>query len=255
MADNEFRSGVQRELCRLMGTRQLFSAPYRPSTNGLCERVHAFAQSILQNCIANAGDTRDWDEYLPAIRFAIVTSRLDGLGFSPYQLLFGRRARLPVDTLMPFDAPGVSHDLKDWFHKHLEALSDIRAKFDYSQQKCDARMRIKRDKRQNRRPATLQVGDLVYHTREYYNQDPVQRGLAKLLGKWAGPSKITKLLGENTYEVEVAPGKTMIFNVQYLSPYQGEDPPTYRPRPTGLLDGLKGALNRTTPRTRRQIQN
>jgi hypothetical protein len=77
----------------------------------------------------------------------------------------------------------------------------------------------------------------VYHTREYYNQDPVQRGLSKLLGKFAGPSLITERLGENSYKVQVG-SKELVFNTEFLAPYRGEEPPIYRPRPkSSLLDG------------------
>ena len=43
MSDNEFRSEIQGRLAKLIEARQLFTAPYKPSTNGLCERVHGFA--------------------------------------------------------------------------------------------------------------------------------------------------------------------------------------------------------------------
>lgn len=139
MSDNEFRSDVQRELSRLCAARQIFAAPYKPSTNGLCERVHAFALTILQNSQIDK-KIRDWDESLPAIRFAIMTSRLDGLGFSPYQLLYGREPRLPIDCVIPVDS-GVPHDVREYYELHLEELRSIREMFDYTQSKVDARMR------------------------------------------------------------------------------------------------------------------
>ena len=137
---------------------------------------------------------------------------------------------------MPYDAPGVPHSVREWYQQHLEAIERIREIFDYTQAKSMAKMRFRRDKSQGRRPATFQVGDLVYHTRVYYNQDSAQRGLSKLLGKWAGPSEIVKILGENTYEVQVKENQTMNFNAQYLCLYKGEDLPIYRSKPEGGLD-------------------
>jgi transposase InsO family protein len=196
LSDDEFRNNILKEVCKLTKTKQIHTAPYRPSTNGLCERVHSFAINMLQN--ATDGNIRNWDTHLPAIRFAIMTSYLDGFGFSPYQLLFGRRPRLPIDLQIPYDT-NVSKDVREYFNINMEAIRSIRETFDYTQSKVDARMRYRRDLSQRRRPSEFQVGDLVYHTREYYGQDPVQRGLAKLLGKFEGPSLITKRLGENTY--------------------------------------------------------
>jgi transposase InsO family protein len=239
LSDNEFRNNILKEVCKLTKTKQIHTAPYRPSTNGLCERVHSFAINMLQN--ATDGNIRNWDTHLPAIRFAIMTSCLDGFGFSPYQLLFGRRPRLPIDLQIPYDT-NVSKDVREYFNINMEAIRSIRETFDYTQSKVDARMRYRRDLSQRRRPSEFQVGDLVYHTREYYGQDPVQRGLAKLLGKFEGPSLITKRLGENTYEVQVSPTNTKVFNVEHLALYKGEDPPIYRPRPqeTTPVSGWQG---------------
>ena len=213
LADNEFRSNIMKELCKLCGSKQIFSAPYKPSTNGLCERVHGFALTLLQN--ACDGNIKTWDEFLPAVRFAIMTSKLDGLGFSPYQLLYGRHPRLPVDSLIP-RASDVPWDVREYFGLHMEAIKAIRDQFDYTQAKMDARMRYKRDASQRRSPCDFKLGDLVYHTREYYNQDEIQRGLSKLLGKFAGPSPIVRVLGPNSFEVQVDPKTTKIFNAIHL---------------------------------------
>ena len=236
LADNEFRAKVVAELFKLTGTKKIHSAPYKPSTNGLCERVHSFAEQILQN--ANKEKITNWDTFLPAVRFAIMTSKLDGLGFSPYQLLFGRHARLPVpvDSLIPVDS-GVPVDIRDYFDTHMECIKHIRQTFDYNQSKADARMRFKRDHGERRKPVTLKEGDLVYHTRKYYSQSKAQRGLSKLLGKWAGPARIVKKIG-NSFEVQVDEKNTKIFNAMHLSLYKGEDPPEYRAQPESkLLEG------------------
>lgn len=228
IADNEFRADVLKELLTITGTSQIHTAPYRPSTNGLCERVHQFCQQVLQN--ARLENATDWDIHLPAIRFAIMSSRLDGFGFSPYQLLFGRSPRLPVDELIPSDS-NVPSDLAAYFDTQMEVIKDIRNRFDYTQSKVDARLRYHRDRDQNRRPTTLQVGDLVYHTRSYYGKSKLQKGLVKLLGKFAGPSLIVRSIGENTFEVQTSETKTKIFNVRDLVRYEGAEPPVYRERP------------------------
>lgn len=233
MADNEFRTSVLRELMKLTDTKQIFTAPYRPSTNGLAERVHQFAQQLLQN--ARMQNVGEWDDHLPAIRFSIMSSCLDGLGFSPYQLLYGRTPRLPRDDIIPVDT-GVPADVREYFNSQREVIREIREMFDYRQSKVDARMRFNRDKSQGRRPTKLKVGDLVYHTRDYYGKSKLQRGLVKLLGKFQGPSKIVKALGENTFEVQTSDTKTKVFNVRDLSLYGGEDPPIYRSRPGELVE-------------------
>ena len=237
MADNEFRSHVIEELCFLSGTRKIHSAPYKPSTNGLCERVHGFVQQLLQNATLN--DVREWDTYLPAIRFAIMSSRLDGLGFSPYQLLYGREPRLPADEMIPRDSK-VPEDVREYFNRHTKAIRQIRKIFDYTQSKVDARMKWKRDRRENRTATKFQVGDLVYHTRDYYGNSPEEKGLSKLLGRFRGPDPIVKVLGPNTFEVEVGPNKVLTFSARDLCAYRGKVLPEFRDRPSSeALDEQK----------------
>jgi len=167
-----------------------------------------------------------------------MTSRLDGLGFSPYELLFGRRARLPVDSIIPIDS-GVSRPVREYYQRLTDSITQIRDLFDYTQSKVDARMRYRRDRAQRRRPTEIRVGDYVFHSREYYNQDPAERGLRKLLGKFAGPSLVVEKLGVNTFRVQVDEKTIKTFNVEHLAPYKGEFLPLYRPQPSSSLSGLR----------------
>ena len=73
-------------------------------------------------------------------------------------------------------------------------------------------MKWKRDQRENRSVTNFKVGDLVYHTRDYYGNSPEQKGLSKLLGRFRGPDPIVKVLGPNTFEVEVGPNKVLTFS-------------------------------------------
>ena len=91
-----FQNKLMENLQYLIGYNHIFSTPYHPQTNGIAERFNAtFVTQIskLQNAQHN-----NWDEYLQAVVFAYNTGVHKSTKFSPYELLFGRPARLPIYT-------------------------------------------------------------------------------------------------------------------------------------------------------------
>ena len=47
----------------------------------------------------------DWKKYIPALVHAYNCTRHDSTGFSPYELMFNRQPRLPVDLLLGSEPP------------------------------------------------------------------------------------------------------------------------------------------------------
>ncbi|CAM2714261.1 unnamed protein product [Rotaria socialis] len=89
-----FQNKLMENLQNLIGYHHIYSTPYHPQTNGIVERFNAtfVAQvSKLQNTQHN-----NWDEYLQAVVFAYNTGVHKTTKFSPYELLYGRPARLPI---------------------------------------------------------------------------------------------------------------------------------------------------------------
>jgi hypothetical protein len=64
---------------------KLFTTAYHPETDGPPERLNRFIANALYSLIR--GDQRDWDLFLAAIAFAYRSSVIEGLGFSPFQLV------------------------------------------------------------------------------------------------------------------------------------------------------------------------
>ena len=86
-------------LCEVYGVQKLRTSPYHAQTNGQVERMN---QTIIRMIGKLEQDKKArWSEHLPEILSAYNGTRSTVTGYSPYFLLFGRKARMPVDYLFP----------------------------------------------------------------------------------------------------------------------------------------------------------
>ena len=86
-------------LCELYGVQKLRTSPYHAQTNGQVERMN---QTIIRMIGKLEQDKKArWSEHLPEMLAAYNGTHSAVTGYSPYFLLFGRKARMPVDCLFP----------------------------------------------------------------------------------------------------------------------------------------------------------
>ena len=94
---SQFTAEVMKEVSRLLSHQQLTTTPYHPTCNGLVERFHATLKQMLRRMCAER--PKVWDKYLPALPFAVREVPQESLGFSPFELLYGRNVRGPMAIL------------------------------------------------------------------------------------------------------------------------------------------------------------
>ena len=86
-----------KEVSRLLGITQLMTTPYHPQCNRLVEKFHFVLKSMLRKLCSER--PKDWNRYLPAVLFAYREVPQSSLGFSPFELLYGRAVRGPMTIL------------------------------------------------------------------------------------------------------------------------------------------------------------
>ena len=79
-------------------TKHKFTTSYHPQTNAVTENWN----KTLANCLSMFvdADQKNWSESLPYITFAYNTSIHSTTKYSPFYLLFGYEAKLPIDRVL-----------------------------------------------------------------------------------------------------------------------------------------------------------
>ncbi len=169
----DFESRLIKELCRIVGIHKVRTTPYHPRGNP----VERFNRTLLQmlGTLENKNKS-SWKEYVKPLVHAYNCTRNDVTGYTPYELMYGRKPRLPVDLAfgLPVNGSTKSHsqyvrDLKEGLRESYEiAIKNAARVAQRNKRRFDRHVVV----------STLDVGDrvLVRNLR--------LRGKNKLADKW-----------------------------------------------------------------------
>uniref|UniRef100_A0A2N9FJ14 Uncharacterized protein n=1 Tax=Fagus sylvatica TaxID=28930 RepID=A0A2N9FJ14_FAGSY len=164
------------------------SAPYRPKMNGAVEAANKNVKKILSKMTETY---KDWHEHLPYALCAYRTSVRTSVGATPYSLVYGMEAVLPVEVEIPSLRILSQTQLEEaeWAQARYEQLNFIDEK--RLAALCHGQLyqrRIERAYNKKARPRTFQPGDLVLKKRNMALSDP--RG--KFAPSYEGPYVVKK---------------------------------------------------------------
>ena len=116
----EFENKVVKQLQDVFGDKKTKTTPYRPQGDSGLERMHSTLHAMLSmyNNIAQ----NNWAEVLPFIQQAHNTSFSSTMHETPFFLMFGRQARLPVDIIFGIPHVGRSATTEEFAHFTRENL-------------------------------------------------------------------------------------------------------------------------------------
>ena len=89
-----FMAHAFQQVMNQLGIKQYKSSAYHPESQGALERFHQTLKTMIKMyCIENS---KDWDEGVHLLLFAVRESVQESLGFSPFELVFGHAVRRPL---------------------------------------------------------------------------------------------------------------------------------------------------------------
>ena len=88
---SNFMGELFKQTFHKLGVKHITSSAYHPQSQGCLERFHKTLKSTLTKfCLEN---NKDWDEGIQVALYAIRCASQESLGYSPFELMFGRKAR------------------------------------------------------------------------------------------------------------------------------------------------------------------
>ena len=188
-----FTSRLLVELYQMLHVQPIRTSPYHPQTDGLVERFNQTLKMMLRKAVV--GEGKDWDTLLPYLLFAYREVPQASTGFSPFELLYGRQVRGPLDILSETwqvseqgEESVVSHILS--IHNKMEKMKELA---DINLAKAQEQQKKWYD--WNSRKRGFQQGDMVLLL--------LPTSTNKLLARWQGPYRVAKKIGIVDYLIEM----------------------------------------------------
>ncbi|KAL2093139.1 hypothetical protein ACEWY4_010451 [Coilia grayii] len=154
----DFESRLIKELLGMLGVRKSRTSPYHPQGDAQPERFNRTLLSML-GTLDPAKRSR-WSQSISQLVHAYNCTKNESTGYSPYLLMFGREARLPIDICFNASADGREQVKYQQYVENMKRdLQNAYKLASEASQKSHERNKKLYDKRV--RPQTLEEGDRV----------------------------------------------------------------------------------------------
>ena len=210
----QFVSECMKEVTRLLSIKRLTTTPYHPICNGLVEKFNGTLKRMLRRLCSD--QPRQWHRFINPLLFAYREAPQESTGFSPFELLYGRTVRGPIQILKELwteevDVPEVTTS--------YQYVLELRERLDTTMKMAQKELRKNqvRNKRLYDRKAkkrVFRVGDKVLILLPTDNN--------KLLMQWRGPYTVKGCQGGDNYQIEVN-RKTRNYHINMLKQYVQRD--------------------------------
>ena len=212
-----FTSTLFQNTMKQLCINQIFSSPYHPESQGALERHHQTLKNLLKKfCLESESD---WDEGLDQLLFLIREVPCESLGVSPFQMLFGRKVRGPLevikDKLLNSELEEIT--LGDYLKKLKSNMDKIHAFALTNLAKHQDDMKFRYDRKAKVRK--FKVGDMVLAF------IPIPGSPFK--SKYSGPYKVSKVVNNNNYVLQTPERRksTQLVHVNLLKAFHDKQRP------------------------------
>ena len=209
--DPRFTAHFYKELTQLLGITLRMSTARHPQSDGQSEReIRTLITSLRSFCNEHQDD---WDDYLDMLELSFNSAVQASTQRSPFELLHGVKARLPVDVALAPIAPRNPAAI-DRAERMQTALRFVREQLLSSQERQSL------NANRHRRPLSFAVGDAVLLSTEGLQ---LRSGSNKLCSRFVGPFLVTAVVNANAYTLALPPQLQALhptFNIDKLKRYR-----------------------------------
>lgn len=218
----QFTSDMMEQINKTLMMKHTMSSPWHAEGNSIVERVNGTIKTTLTKLISE--QPKEWDRFLNPLLFALRDCIHESHGYSPYELLFGRKCRGPMRILKEL---WMKDEADEEVKNVYEYIGDLRNRIKETCnlaaqeiEKSQAKSKTRYDKKTKERK--LQVGDKVLLLLPTSNH--------KLMLKWKGPFSVVERVNPFDYKIEVKNGKYKTYHINMLKRYIERD--------TGQIEAL-----------------
>lgn len=154
----DFESRLIKELLTMLGIKKSRTTPYHPQGDAQPERFNRTLLSMLGTL--EQRHRQKWSQHVSLMVHAYNNTRNEATGYSPYYLMFGREARLPIDLCFGLEVDG---DDTNTHHQYVEKLrQELRHAYQLASEASKKSHQRNKRRYDNRvRVHNLQEGDRV----------------------------------------------------------------------------------------------
>jgi len=147
----QFPARFWEQLQASLGTKLIRSSAYHPQTDGQTERVNQILEDMLRACVIHFD--KSWDKCLSLAEFSYNNSYQESLKMAPFEALYGRRCRTPLNWSQVGERVVFGPDLVTEAEEKVKVIqANIKA--------AQSRQKSYFDKRRD--PLQFEVGNHVY---------------------------------------------------------------------------------------------
>jgi transposase InsO family protein len=207
---SNFLSELFANTCKLLRVKRIKTSSYHPETNGALERTHRVLVEYLR-CFILENQT-DWDKWIPYATFVFNTTPHSGTGFTPHELLFGRRANIP--GILQKESPEIRYNYENY-------VQELQSRLQSCYEVARENLKISKERGKDYYDRNINVPLFAIGEKVLLNEERVRRGRsAKLTPPYIGPYEIIAVDGVNI-TLKLPKNRTLKVHANRLKPFFG----------------------------------
>jgi len=195
---------------KLLRVKRIKTSPYHPQTNGALEKTHRVLVEYLR-CYILENQT-DWNKWIPYATFLCLIHPHSSTGFTPHELLFGRKPNIP--GILQKETPEIRYNYESY-------VQEIQPRLQSCYEVARSNLRSKKEKSKEYYDRNTNVPLFAIGEKVLLHDEKVRRSRsAKLTQPYIGPYEIIAFEDVNV-TLKLLRNKTLKVHANRLKPFFG----------------------------------